>query len=300
MRISPVWVFAFCLLAVADCGALRRKPGAGKYTDHKITVAGRERGYVRYEPAGAAPQTMLLLLHGGGGKASGMIRLARDMPVLADQYHILLIYPEGIGGHWNDGRGDISEAAKTNVDDIGFLRALAAEAGYPGKIRHVFAAGISNGGMMAQRIACDMPDVVSGVATVAANLPVELEKKCQPAKPVSVMFIAGMEDPLVPYAGGPVKVLRKERGMVLSIEDSLAFWSRQSACTASSDENMTASSFLRRYSCSKGGLKLIAVKNGGHAWPGGMPYLPEAIIGRTSDEFSASEKIIEFLAHRKD
>jgi polyhydroxybutyrate depolymerase len=295
MRISSVLVLALCLLSLSDCGALRRKAGKGKYSDHKITVSDTERSYIRYEPAGEPPELLLLLLHGGGGKASQVIRLARDLPELADSHHIRIIYPDGIGGHWNDGRGDISEAAKANVDDIGFMRAIAAEAGYPGKIRRVFAAGISNGGMMAQRIACDMPDVVSGVVTVAANLPVELEKKCQPAKPVSVMFIAGMLDPLVPYAGGPIKVFRKERGMVLSIEDSLAFWSRQLNCKSDPDEAMTASSFVRNYTCTRGGLKLIAVKNGGHAWPGGMAYLPEAIIGHTSEEFSASEKILEWL-----
>lgn len=282
-------------ITLSACGSLRRKPGAGTYSEHKIQVGALERSYIRYTPAGDTPDMLLILLHGGGGKASQFLRLARDMPALADRHRFLIVYPDGIGGHWNDGRGDISEAAKSNVDDIGFLRALIRELSSPGKIRRVAVAGISNGGMMAQRVACEMGDVVSLAVTVAANLPVELEKKCVPVKPLRVAFIAGMEDPIVPYAGGPIKVLRSERGIVLSMEDSLAFWSRRFNCKPGRDEAMTASSFRRDYLCTEGGLHLIAVRNGGHAWPGGMPYLPEFVIGKTSDEFSASEKIVAFM-----
>lgn len=295
MRISTVLVLFFSMLACNTCGALRRKPGAGKYSDHKINVADRERSYIRYAPAGGTPRAVLILLHGGGGKASSMIRQAVGMPELADRHGILLLYPEGVGGHWNDGRGDISEAARTGVDDVGFMRALVAEEAGKRDIRRVFAAGMSNGGMMAQRIACDLSDVIAGVASVAANLPVELEKNCRPAQPVRVMFIAGMADPIVPYGGGPIKVLRNERGVVLSIEESLGFWRERLQCRAGSDEVMTANSVRRKYSCPAGALTLIAVKNGGHAWPGGSPYMPEFVIGKTSDEFSASEKIVEVL-----
>lgn len=298
MRITPVLALAFLLTATADCGALRRKPGAGSYSDHKIEAGGLTREYIRYAPAGEAPRYVLILLHGGGGKPKGMIRLAHDMPALADKHGILLLYPEGLGGHWNDGRGDISEAAKKNVDDIAFLRALIAEAGYPQKIDRVFVAGMSNGGMMAQRVGCDMADVVAGVVTVGANLPAELEKKCSPARPLSVTFIAGMEDPIVPYNGGAIKVLRNERGIVLSIENSLAFWSKRLNCTAGADREMTASAIERDYICAAGAVKLIAVKNGGHAWPGGTPYLPGFMIGKTSEEFSTSEKIVALLKTR--
>lgn len=295
MRIATLPILFFCAVVTTQCGALRRKTGKGEYSDHQITVAERTRSYTRYTPAGGAPRSVLILLHGGGGKASGMIRLARDMPQLADSHGILLLYPEGVGGHWNDGRGDISEAAKTGVDDIGFLRALVAEEAGKRDIRRVFAAGMSNGGMMAQRIACDVSDLIAGVVTVAANLPVELEKNCRPAKPVGVMFIAGMADPIVPYAGGPIKVLRNERGIVLSIEASLAFWSNRLHCRVLADETMTANSLLRNYHCAAGGLALITVKDGGHGWPGGTSYLPAFIVGKTSDEFSASEKIVGWI-----
>lgn len=292
---SKRFFLLFCAgtLLLPACGRFRRKAGAGQFSDHKIIVAALERSYTVYTPAGAQADAMLLLLHGGGGKPSGMIGLARDMQSLADKHRLLLVYPEGVGGHWNDGRRDISAAARQNVDDIAFLRAIAGA--YTQNIRRIFAAGMSNGGMMAQRIACEMPDVVSGVVSVAANMPAELAPQCTPQAPVAVMFINGVQDPIVPYAGGEIKILRNSRGTVLSTEASLAFWQKQGGCTSLPDRQFTANSSRRDYRCERGKLRLLSVSDGGHAWPGGSPYLPGFMIGKTSEEFSASQQIIDFI-----
>jgi len=63
----------------------------------------------------------------------------------------------------------------------------------PGQI---YATGVSNGGKMSLRLACEASDLLTGVAAVIAALPAGLE--CRPAKPVSIMLMNGTEDPLVP------------------------------------------------------------------------------------------------------
>ncbi|MCX6008557.1 MAG: hypothetical protein NTW48_00675 [Chloroflexi bacterium] len=40
---------------------------------------------------------------------------------------------------------------------------------------------------------------------------------------------------------------------------------------------------------------LYAIEGGGHTWPGGLQYLPELVIGKTSREFNASEVIWQFF-----
>ncbi len=291
-----IYLLALVMLATSACRAFRRKPGSGSYSEKKIAVGASERSYIRYTPANQRADRLLVLLHGGGGKPSGMINLARDLPPLADKYGVVLVYPAGIGGHWNDGRADISETARANTDDIGFLRAIIAEEGKQQNFVKVGVAGISNGGMMAQRVACEAPELVSLAVTIAANLSVELSQQCNPKSATSVLFIVGVEDPIVPYKGGAIKVLRSDRGKVLSIDDSLAFWSKVYSCTALAEKSFTASSIERGYRCARGNLRLIAVQDGGHAWPGGTPYLPERIIGKTTAEFSASQIIVEDLA----
>lgn len=283
------------LLATTDCGALRRRPGGGTYREKSLLVSDTKRSYIRYAPTTDRADKLLILLHGGGGKPVGMINLARDLPQLADQHGIVLVYPAGIGGHWNDGRAEISDTARAHTDDVGFLRAVIAEESKAQQFLRVGVAGISNGGMMAQRIACELSGLVSLTATVAANLSVELSQNCRPKSATSVLFIVGVEDPIVPYHGGAVRVLRSDRGHVLSIDDSLNFWSKNYHCSPAEEKAFTASSVERRYRCERGNLRLVAVKNGGHAWPGGTPYLPERIVGKVTQEFSASQLIVQML-----
>lgn len=286
------------ILQISACASLRRKPGAGSYSTHKLNVTGMERSYVKYVPAGGAPRMLLVLLHGGGGSAEKMLRLAADLPQLADRHSLLLIYADGVANSWNDGRSDITQAARQKIDDIGFLRAIQSAASAEFGIRLSFAAGISNGGMMAQRVACELSDVFRGVVSVAANLSAELAPECAPASAVSVMFINGVHDEIVPYAGGDVQVLGRRRGRVLSTEDSLAFWQKHNHCTSRAEQKMTEQSYRRDYDCENAQLTLIRVENGGHAWPGGTQYLPEFVVGHATREFSASQKIVDFmLAH---
>jgi polyhydroxybutyrate depolymerase len=93
------------------------------------------------------------------------------------------------------------------VDDVGFLRALVARfATEHGADRaRVFATGISNGGQMALRLALEAPELVRGVAPVAASLPAERNMDCRPAgRPVSVLIMNGTADPMNPFGGGDV------------------------------------------------------------------------------------------------
>src|SRR5271157_1299288 len=91
-------------------------------------------------PAGKLP--LLIVLHGGGGNAAGMLRLTgKKFNFLADDRGFIVAHPEGIGGHWNDFRDDpIDYSHKEKVDDTGFISALidklAAE--YPVDARRVF------------------------------------------------------------------------------------------------------------------------------------------------------------------
>ena len=64
-----------------------------------------------------------------------------------------------------------------------------------------------------------------------------------------------------------------------------------------SDDGTTVE--VTKYQDGPGGFKthFCLVKNGGHAWPGRPQYMPEAMIGRASQDFFASEMICEFFKH---
>src|SRR6202021_3599767 len=89
---------------------------------------------------------------------------------------------------------------KENVDDIGFLRALLEkiERDYAVDPQRVYFTGISNGGMMSYRVACEVAEQGAAIAPVEGALNVE----CHPTAPVSVLIFHGTADRLVPFEGG--------------------------------------------------------------------------------------------------
>jgi len=262
------------------------------------------RVYVPHQRGG--PWPLLVVLHGGGGGGGGMEGLTRSgFDRIADRDGLVVVYPDGIGHGWNDGRTDLkSEAVKRGVDDLGYLRALPGLLAqrFPIDPARVYATGISNGGLMSYRLACDAADVYAAVAPVAANLSVELAPACRPPRPVPVLIIDGTDDPIMPWDGGAVRVLWMTRGDVLSAPATFARWRALDGCgPARADAEVDAvpddqtSFIVHRASCAGSEVTLYEVRGGGHTWPQGVPYLGPRIVGRVSAEFDANQVVWDFL-----
>ena len=75
-------------------------------------------------------------------------------------------------------------------------------------------------------------------------------------------------------------------------------WSQQECARYDtlSDDGTTIRTF-EYVNCTGGATVLLyVVEGGGHTWPGGSQYLPESIIGRTSNEIDGMETIWAFLS----
>lgn len=254
-----------------------------------------------------SPTPLLIALHGGGGTGQGMIKLA-GFNAIADRENFIVVYPDGFEKHWNDGRGvQRYRAQKQNVDDVGFISALIDHLSTELNIdaKRVYVTGISNGAMMSHRLGCELSQKVAAIAPVAGNIPVNMASVWAPSRPVSVLIINGTEDPLVPWAGGEVHLEPLELGQVLSVEDTVKFWVDSDKCTLLPlvtqlpDKDPSDGTRVRMETyggCQDGSeVVLYAVEGGGHTWPGGLPYSPESVIGRTSRDFNASEVIWQFF-----
>ena len=154
---------------------------------------------------------LVVVMHGSGeDSAHTRISTGYGFERLADEHRFAVDYPDGYEGYWNACNivGDYS-ANKLNVDDVGFLRALAdkliTDVGVdPGR---VFAIGISRGGHMGFRLALEASSCFRAIAAVAANVPTRENFKCKSAGPgtSSVMIMNGTKDPLNPLNGGVIK-----------------------------------------------------------------------------------------------
>jgi len=275
--------------------------------EQALTVEGRQRGYLLHVPAkSASPAPLLLALHGGGGDAEFMQRLAQFDP-LADREGFIVAYPAGVEGRWNDGREEAVTAAEDRVDDVGFLRAVVDDvvARYAVDLGRVFIAGISNGGFMAHRMAAEAADVVAGAASVVGGMATSIGRAFAPAYPVSILIIQSDADPIIPIAGGAVGMVRgKKRGEMLSTQETLELYLERNriqgppaVTTIDQDaaDNISVERF--QYPVGPGGVKAeyYLVRGGGHNWPGPTPLPRNVTKSKIARDISATEVIWEFF-----
>ena len=290
-----------------DCLAARRKDTNHEAGCYSLVQDGRKRTLRVYVPSGhEEPLPVVLVLHGGGGTGGGMEWLTRrGFNRIADRDGAIVVYPDGIDHGWNDGRSANRSATDAAVDDLGFLRALPRElaALHPVDRARLYVTGISNGGMMSYRLACDAAGVFAAAAPVAANMAVELEGRCHPARTIPLLIMNGVDDPIMPWKGGPIRVLWMTRGNVLSSEDTAARWLALDRCGTLEPQPLIeavpadgTSAAPRLARCADGGeVRLYEIRGGGHAWPKGEPYLGPRIIGRVSQALDANETIWTFF-----
>jgi polyhydroxybutyrate depolymerase len=277
----------------------------------RMEFDGQTRTYRLYKPkvSPKTPMALVLALHGGGGSGSGMeVITLGQFNRIADKHGVVIVYPDGIGRGWNDGRVDRrSQATSEDVDDVGFLRALVDRVAtdYSINRKRIYATGISNGGLMSFRLACDASDVFAAVAPVAANLSVELSRECKPSRMISIAMINGTEDPMMPWLGGEIKVLGTRHGEVLSTQDTFEFWNRIGDCALPithmerdrvSDDGTSLVRHVAHECTDYSEVRLYEILGGGHTWPDGNPYLGKLIVGRVSHELNASEEIWSFFS----
>jgi polyhydroxybutyrate depolymerase len=275
----------------------------------KIESADSLRSFYLYVPGTydqAAPAPLVLALHGHGTTGRNMEVLTHISRV-ADARGFIVAYPNGAHKGWNDGRPGVSE----NVDDVAFIRDLIVllQSRYSIDPARIYATGISNGGFMCYRLACELASSIAAIAPVAATMRVGLPHYCRPARPVSVCLIHGTEDPFVPWNGGTVGRGLRRRGTVLSADQTIKYWVEVNGCDpdpvsgeiAPQDPAESTRATVTRYLNGREDSEVILyeVEGGGHAWPGGLQYLPTRFVGPASSLMDASYVIWDFFSRHK-
>lgn len=290
----------FLVLAMAT-------PAHADETGH-ILSGGVTRSYlIHLPPALPAHPGLILAFHGGGGTAAGMARLT-GFDTLADAQHFIVVYPQGLGRHWHDGR----VPAAGRPDDVAFIAALIARlrAQYHVDPARIYATGMSNGAIFSNFLGCRLAGELAAIAPVAGTLAAGMTPPCSPARPLSVLLIDGTADPIVPFAGGDVRNFhhRGVGGGVTGGPATARFWMQADGCGGlSAPDNLppvrpddpTRLEESHATACPGGiAVRFIAVQGAGHVWPGGTQYLPRFIIGPGSWQMNASAEIVSFfLAH---
>ncbi|MFE5285957.1 alpha/beta hydrolase family esterase [Nocardia sp. NPDC056611] len=305
-------IAAAVLLATVFLAAGCTYPRARAAADTTITLefGGLQRQYLVHYPANR-PQGLVpavLAFHGGGGTARNLAETS-GFDELSDTEGFIAVYPDGYEKSWNDGRGADTKAGAAGIDDVGFVAAVIDRlvGGDGVDPFRVYATGMSNGGMFTEQLGCRLSGKLAAIAPVAGPLPQADESDCTPAHPLPVLEIHGTADPIVPYDGGVVRITSGRLGAgtspVLSVDATQQWWRERDDCSGVTTTQLPlrtddgTSVTLRSADCRNGSaVQLYTVTGGGHTWPGGQQYLPEAIVGKVTRQFDAADVIWRFFA----
>lgn len=288
------WVLALiALLAPAVLEAQARS------YEGRLRVGGRDRTYLVDLPPGydgRRPLPLVLVFHGGGGSGA-QARAQYGMAEMGRREGFIVVHPNGSGRGrlltWNAGTC-CAYAQRQRIDEVAFVRALldTLQAALRIDPARVYAAGMSNGGMMAHQVGCALGGRVAAIGVVAGELTVP---DCRPPRPVAVLVIHGTADENLPFEGG---VGRKAvaRHDARSVAHAVDTWRRLDACPAAPVVTRKGVVTHTRYApCARGtAVELYAIEGGGHAWPGGERGA--RFLDRPSGALDATRVLWDFFA----
>lgn len=327
-------IVSIVLSSIAASGCASAKPQGCVPADAKpgavltCEVPGFERrSYDVYLPADyvpARPVPVVLAIHGGGGNSRAALRTscpggdvhsADCLQAMAGREGVAVVYPNGTGSRllagvrtWNAGGGAngwqcvSGRACEDGVDDIAYFRALLEDLSRWVAIdpRRVHATGLSNGGAMSHRLACQLSDRIASIAALGGANQFATTSTCAPRRPVPVLQIHGTADRCWGYEGGKAACAQRDDKSKIAVEESMRIWAAINGCASVQPAQPMASeprietTQLRWAGC-RAETVLIRMTGGGHVWPGGWAYLRESVIGPMVGGWSANRVILDFF-----
>ena len=225
-----------------------------------VTVNDTTRNYRLYRPEGITGPAPLVLVYHGWLESVAMTEEQRGWKQAADRHGFVVVFPEGVGESFNAG-WCCGTAQSRGVDDVAAAHAMIDDVARTVRVdrRRIYAAGFSNGGMMAYRLACES-DRFAAVGPVAGTQVVG----CARRRPTSILHIHGAADTLVPLGGAEGSADEPGPPPIARVVDG---WRSGMRCAPPS---VTTTGALRTSeSRCPGGrdVDLITIRGLDHVWP---------------------------------
>lgn len=282
-------------------GQTSNSPASGE-----INIDGKRRTYLVHLPPNYSKEKSLplvLAFHGGGGNANNMVNMS-GFSQKADQENFIVVYPNGSGRLENlfltfNAIGCCDYAMEQNVDDVKFISQLIdkVSAEYAVDKKRVYATGFSNGGLISNRLAAEIPEKIAAIAPVSGTV---FESSPTPKGKVAVLIIHGMKDMAVPYEGGISSrntVNKAQSQPFKSVAYTADYWAKNNGCKENPAKNSDGKVIREKYSGCVSDVEIISIVDGTHAWAGGQKGREQADTPSTA--INATDEIWEFFKQHK-
>ena len=239
---------------------------------------GENRQYLIHIPDNCPEDApLIVVMHGYTGNATG-IRNYSGMNAIADQFGFAVCYPNGTKDNSGNRFFNVGYEFHNNetVDDVDFLIQLTSylQETYNLSPSKTFSTGLSNGGDMSYKLACEASDHFRAIAPVAGTMMKYIYDDC-PATGVPVFEIHGTDDDVTYYDGDINN--QDGWGAYMPIPDIIEFWKTANSCAIYNSTNIPNTNLsdgsVILWESYTGGINesevwLYKVQNGGHDWPG--------------------------------
>ena len=283
-------------------------PLCGQTETLVMMVGDAERTALVHVPSNVQPESedgqrlpLVLAFHGSAQNA-GIMEEMTGLSDLSEEEGFLVAYPSGSGPagalSWNTGHC-CSFALERGADDIGFVHALLDEliATYPVDPSRIYLTGFSNGGMLAYKLAVEMPERIAGIAVVAGAM---YPSQAAPTSPVPVLAIHGTADQIVPYEGGTglLSGISGKTEPSLPSAETVSLWVQVNGCTEEPTISRERNARIETFAPCDGqaDVTFVTLVEGAHRWPTiqrdeSASLLPEAddVLGLFGQDGTATE-----------
>ena len=279
--IRPSSKFVACVLAAGSLVAISCLlfvfagwPSAAYAATGRVTILSggipRTAIVVQHRRLKQARRPVVIVLR--GGRAKGLrLRRTFGFEEMARSSGAVFIYPEPLSGHWADAPGLDANRDAAFIHDL-VAKFVAEGIANPDK---VFLVGMTTGGIMALRLACDPKNSFAGLAILSASLPSDLENSCKPARPLPLLMIASTDDPVIPFHGGQANLPHGKVELV-SVEATLGLFGKAAGCAGGAsttifpgkDSRDSSHAYLDKLNNCAVPVELVRIEGGGHPPPG--------------------------------
>ena len=248
---------------------------------------GSYRTFIIHLPSGYNENTdypLVLNLHGLGSSAFEQ-QLYSQFDAIADAEQFIVVYANAIDNNW-----DLFGAT-----DINFISHLVDTLRQRYSTNNcLFSTGMSQGGFLSYKLACELPQSITAIAVVTGNMLIAWQNSCDIEGTMPVMHFHGTADQVVNYNGS---------FGVSPVEGTALWWAEENNCNdppfitelpdIDTNDNSTVEKHIY-WGCDAGGdVLLYKIINGGHTWPGTFPVQS---LGNTNQDINASELIGDFFS----
>ncbi len=303
-------IIAIPLFFIIKPSRLKKPVLKNEICEETLNHEGRVRSYTYYIPDQIHENPSLVIaLHRARSNGSDLRETMNyRYEELADKYKFIVLYPDGYEGNWNDCRKAPNDSAhKLNINDTGFISTLIDLfiKKYSINKNHIYVTGFSAGGHMTLKLAASIPDKISKFAPALTQMPVPDNYNCEEIKkPVSILLINGTTDPISPFNGGEVSIMKFiKQGKVLSVSETVNYFLKLNnlvkkpvvtdipSSNNDPDFRIEKKVWLEE---NKSSLYQFIIYGGGHTLPGTNP-LPSIIFGKTFKDYLIADEIIKFF-----